>query len=148
MRLTGRHTNLTRSISIETQRYAKHRVSALDPLPDVSPVGRNRPRDGAWRAQYARSGAYPGRLAVWNAGARRAAIGIYHHAPRVDLWDGDPHTAHDGSGICRRQDRPRLQRSLLLGLGELRALRDLVILPHPLGARTVEPAMGPVPAVQ
>ncbi len=33
-------------------------------------------------------------------------------------------------------------------LAELHALRDLAIHRHPLGARTVEPAMAPAPAVQ
>ena len=41
---------LTRRISNETQRYVNHRVSALDPLHDVSPDGRHRPRDGAGNA--------------------------------------------------------------------------------------------------
>src|SRR5207302_4912754 len=39
------------------------------------------------------------------------------------------------------------QRSLLLRLDDDRARRDRALLRHPLGARTVEPAMGPVPVV-
>ena len=52
-----------------------------------------------------------------------------------------------GGGTCRRQDR-QLQRSLFLGLDAHRARRDRELLRHPLGARTVEPAAGPVPVVQ
>src|SRR6266478_3822510 len=38
--------------------------------------------------------------------------------------------------------------SLLVRLDASRARRDWDVLPHPLGTRTVEPAMGPVPVVQ
>ena len=47
-------------------------------------------------------GAHPGRLAVRNAGARRTAIGVRHHPPRVAPWVGRPRHPHDGEG-CRRQ---------------------------------------------
>ena len=46
-------------------------------------------------------------LVVWlvrNAGARGTAIGVRHHAPRVDRWVGCPCHPHEGSGTCRRQD--------------------------------------------
>lgn len=49
-----------------------------------------------------------------------------------------------GGGTCRRQDR-RLQRHAPLGLDAHRARHDRTGLGHPLGARTVEPAAGPVP---
>src|SRR6266478_3698226 len=38
--------------------------------------------------------------------------------------------------------------SLLVRLDASRARRDWDVLPHPLGTRTVEPAMGPVPVVR
>ena len=41
-----------------------------------------------------------------------------------------------------------LGRSLLFRLDDHRARRDRALLSHPLGARTVEPAMAPAPVVQ
>ncbi len=54
----------------------------------------------------------------------------------------------DGSG--RRFSRPdrQVQPSLLVRLDASRARRDWDLLPHPLGARTVEPATGPAPVVE
>src|SRR5271156_6471998 len=43
-------TNLTRRISIETQRYVDHRVFAVGPLHHAAHGGRHRPRDGAGNA--------------------------------------------------------------------------------------------------
>src|ERR1039457_4150766 len=63
------YTNPTRRISNETQRHVNRRVSALDPLPDVSPDGRHRPRDGKGRGLKPRCCTHPGRLAVRNARA-------------------------------------------------------------------------------
>src|SRR5713101_730251 len=140
------HTNLARRISNETQRYVNHRVSALDPLHDVSPDGRHHPRDGLGTGLEPLWGANPGRLAVRNAGARRTAIGVRHHPPRVAPWVGHPRPPHDGEG-CRRRLR-QVQWSLLLRLDAHRARRDRALLRHPLGARTVEPARGPVPVVR
>src|SRR6266545_6295998 len=88
--LTERHnTNLTRRISNETQRYANHRVSALDPLRHVSPGGRHRLRDVTGKPLC---GGHLRRLAVR---ARRTAIGVHHHAPRVALFVGrsEEHTS-------------------------------------------------------
>src|SRR6266581_9148603 len=86
-------------------------------------------------------GAHPGRVAVRNACARRAAIGVRHHprvvAPRV----GPPRHPHEGVG--RRDRRHQVRRSLLLRLDTHRARRDRDLLRHPLGARTLEPATGP-----
>src|SRR6267378_1526589 len=65
-------------MSNETQRYANHRVSALDPLHDASPDERYRPRqgrDGRGRGLNPRGGAHPGRLVVRNVGARRTRSG-------------------------------------------------------------------------
>ncbi len=129
------------------QGHINHHVSALDPLHGISPWGRHRPRDRAGRGQHPRWGAHPRRLAVRNAGARRAAVGARHHPPRVARWGGRPCHPHDGSRTCWRQDR-QLQRSLFLGLDAHRARRDRDLLRHPLGARTVEPAKGSVPVVQ
>jgi hypothetical protein len=61
---------------------------------------------------------------------------------------GMPCHPRDGSGRrFSRRDR-QVQPSLLVRLDASRARRDWDVLPHPLGARTVEPAMGPVPVVQ
>ena len=59
-------------------------------------------------------GAHLGRLAVRNVGARRKAIGVRHHPPRVAPWVARPRPPHDGGG-SRRRDR-QVQRSLLLYL--------------------------------
>ena len=77
----------------------------------------------------------------------RTAIGVHHHAPRVAGWIGRPCPPHEGGGTCRRQDR-QLQRSLFLGLDPDHAGRDLDLFRHPRGARTMEPAKGPVPVVR
>jgi hypothetical protein len=68
-----------------------------------------------------------------------------HHFARVAPWGGRPRHPHDGEGR-RRQDRA-VQRRLLLRLDTPRARRDRALLRHPFGARTVEPAIGPVPVV-
>jgi hypothetical protein len=54
---------------------------------------------------------------------------------------------HLYNGQGGRRDR-QVQRRLLLRLDTPCARRDRDLLPHPLGALTVEPAMGPVPEVQ
>ena len=46
-----------------------------------------------------------------------------------------------------RRDR-QVQPSLLVRLDAARARRDWDVLPHPLGARTVELATGPAPVVE
>src|SRR5215472_18572736 len=89
-------------------------------------------------------------LVVWlyaNAGARRTAIGVRHHPPRVAPWIGRPRHAHDGEGCRRRRQHRQVHWSLLLYLDAHRARCDLDHLHHPLGARPVEPAKGPVPVV-
>ena len=50
-------------------------------------------------------------LVIWLHGtlvlgerARGTAIGVRHHAARVDQWVGCPCHPHEGSGTCRRQD--------------------------------------------
>src|SRR5215472_14163009 len=88
-------------------------------------------------------------LVVWlyaNAGARRTAIGVRHHPPRVAPWIGRPRHPHDGEGCRRRRQHRQVQRSLLLRLDAHRARCDRALLCHPLGARTVDPAMGPAAA--
>src|SRR2546430_14579941 len=61
------------------------------------------------------------------------------------------HTRFDcdwSSDVCSSDLRDRQgQGGLLLRLDAPRNRRDLALLPHPLGSRTVEPAMGPVPVV-
>jgi len=52
-----------------------------------------------------------------------------------------------GSLLASRPDR-QVQPSLLVRLDASRARRDWDLLPHPLGARTVEPATGPAPVVE
>ena len=53
-------------------------------------------------------------------------------------------------GAGRRFSRPdrQVQPSLLVRLDAARDGRDCDVLPHPLGARTVEPATGPAPVVE
>ena len=116
-------------------------------LPVVSLVGQHRPRDRAGTALNLHWGAHPGRLAVRNSGARRTAIGVRHHPPRIAPWGGHAPRPHEGGRTGRGQDC-RLQRSLVLGLDAPRARRDRYLLPHPLSARTVEPAKGSVQVVQ
>src|SRR6266704_3513016 len=95
-----------------------------------------------------RCGAHPGRLAVRNAGACRTAVGVRHHARRVAPWAVHACHPRDGSGRrFSRRDR-QVQRSLLVRLDASRARRNCDVLPHPLGARTVEPATGPAPVVE
>jgi hypothetical protein len=63
---------------------------------------------------------------------------------------GVGHACHprDGSGRrFSRRDR-QVQPSLLVHLDASRARQDWDVLPHPLGARTLEPATGPAPVVQ
>ncbi len=95
-----------------------------------------------------RCGAHPGRLVVRNVGARRTAVGVHHHACQVAPCVGHARYPRDGSG--RRFSRPdrQVQPSLLVRLDASRARRDWDVLPHPLGTRNVEPAMGPVPVVR
>src|SRR5438094_2320881 len=128
-----------------------YRVSALDPLHDASPDERYRPRqgrNGRGRGLNPHCGAHPGRLVARNVGARRTAVGVHHHARRVAPGVGYARHPRDGSG--RRFSRPdrKVQPSLLGRLAASRARRDWDLLPHPLGARTVEPATGPAPVVE
>src|ERR1051326_2091084 len=100
MCLIAKHTrDLTRRTSNEAQRYVNRRVSALDPLVDVSPDGRHHPRDGKGRNLKPRCCTHPGRLAVRNAGARRTAIRVRHHPPRVAPWIGHPVIHMKGAGV-------------------------------------------------
>lgn len=69
-------------------------------------------------------GADPGRLAVWNAGARRRAIGLHHHPPRLTPWIGNSRHPHDGQGARHRRQHCQVQWSVLLHLDASRARRD------------------------
>ena len=126
----------------ETKRYVNYHVSALDSLVYVSLDGRHRTRVRAGRVQAHWWDTHRRRLAVRNAGARRTAIGIHHHPPLVAPCFARSAYPHEGRWTCRRQDR-QLERKVLLGLDALHARRDGPLLRHPLGARTVEPAMAP-----
>src|SRR5438105_1221634 len=149
MCLTERHTNLTRRISNEKQLYINHHVSAPAPLSYLSPGGRHRVRVGAGRAlKPGGHGAHLRRLAVRDAGACRTAVGVHHHVPLVALFIGCPLRPHDGEGRRRRQQAHQYQRTLLFRLDAARDWRAWWLLRHPLGARTVEPAMAPAPLVQ
>ena len=64
------------------------------------------------------------------------------------LFIGRPHRPHEGEGRRRHQQHRPFQRTLLLRLDGDRDRRDRALLRHPLGARTVEPAMAPAPVVQ
>src|SRR5229473_7798309 len=129
MCLTERHTDLTRRISNEEQRYVNHHVSALDPPSYLSPGGRHRVRVGAGRARKPHyGGALLRRLAVRDAGACRTAIGVHHHVPLVALLVGRPLRPHEGEG-CRRHQPPRpYRRTLLFRLDALRDRRDWALL--------------------
>src|SRR5439155_18558487 len=63
---------------------------------------------------------------------------------------GVGHARNPRDGRGRRFSRPdrQVQPSLLVRLDASRARRDWDLLPHPLGARTVEPATGPAPVVE
>jgi hypothetical protein len=78
----------------------------------------------------------------------RTAVGAHRHARRVAPCGG--HARHPCDGRWRRFSRPdrQVQPSLLVRLDASRARRDRALLPHPLGARAVEPATGPAPVVQ
>ncbi len=73
------------------------------------------------------------------------AVGARHHARRVAPCAG--HACHPRDGSRKRFSRRdrQFQPSLLVRLDASRAGRDGFVLPHPLSARTVEPATGPDP---
>src|SRR5204862_429691 len=144
MCLTERHTNLTRRISNETKRDVNHRVPALDPLADASHYGRHRPWDIEGRALKHCVGRSRG-VAVRDAGARRTAIGVRHHAARRVVRGR--HARHPHEGGTLRRDR-QVHRRLLLRLDTLGARRARGLHLHPLGARTVESATEPATVVQ
>src|SRR5438552_10761491 len=143
--LRGPHKS-NKEISNEKQLYVDHRVSALAPLSYVSPGGRHRVRVGAGRARKPHyGGALLRRLAVRSAAALRAPIGAHHHAARRALGDVRPVCPHEGEGCRPSQQARRYQRTLLFRLDAARDRRARALLRHPRGARTVEPAMAPVP---
>src|SRR5258708_39195643 len=118
MDLIARHTrDLTRKTSNETQHFVNHRISVLDPLVDLSPVGRHRPRHGKRRDLKPCRCAHSGRLALRNAGARRTAIRVRHHPAWVAPWIRHPHHPHE-RGWYWRPGGERPQRSLLLRLDD------------------------------
>src|SRR5690242_9690208 len=131
----------------ETEHPADGHVASHDSLPDLSPNERFPPQRG--RAEPAGGphlGAHPGRLALGNAGPRRAALGACHHAVRLALRARDAgHPSHAGEWGRRR---PRQTRRILFRLDTRRARRDRTVLRHPFGPRTGEPATGPAPVVR
>jgi len=74
-------------------------LPSLDPLHDVSLNGRHYFRDGKGRALKLHCGAYPGRLAVWNSGTRRTAIGVRHHPGRLAFRVVSARPVHDLGGV-------------------------------------------------
>src|SRR5882672_9514148 len=88
------------------------------------------------------------RLAVRSAAALRAPIGAHNHAARRARGDVRPVCPHEGEGCRPRQQTRRLQRTPLFRLDATRDRRARTFLGHPLGARTVEPAMAPAPIDQ
>src|SRR5579864_974352 len=135
--------------SNETKPLVNHHVSAHDPVDDVAPDERYdscQSRDARGRGLNPRCGARPGALVVRNAGARRASVGVHHHAHRVDHRAGHADHPRDGSG--RHFSRPdrQVEPSLLVRLDAACAGCDWDVLLHPCGARTVEPATGPTPS--
>src|SRR4030095_8357490 len=83
-----------RRVSNETQCYVNHHVSPLDPLRYVSHGGGHRSRVRAGRVQEYQWDPHDLRLALRNAGARRAAIGGHHSPPRLAPWVGRLHRSH------------------------------------------------------
>src|SRR2546430_848636 len=59
-----------------------------------------------------------------------------------------PYVHMKGEGCRRHQQNRQFQRTLLFRLDADRDRRARALLRHPRGARTVEPAMAPVPIVQ
>ena len=127
----------TKENSLERQSNVNDRVSALDPLSHISHLGGHRSRVRTWRFQEHPNHTYLIRLAVRNAGACRTAIGIHHHAPRVDTWSARFFGPHERSGPSRWQDC-ELRRKVVLGLDDPRGRRHLGPLVVPIGARTLE----------
>ena len=84
--------------------------------------------------------AYPGRLAVRNAAARRTALGPHHHVCRVAPCVTHGRGPHKGTGRRSQRRVRQVRGSLLLRLDAHGARRHRDVLRHSLGARTVEPA--------
>src|SRR5262245_41814205 len=88
------------------------------------------------------------RLAVRNNTARRTAVGVHHHTARIAPWVVRALRTHqwcEGSR-CGEPTR-RSPGSFLLRLDAARDRRAVALLRHSFRARTVEPAMAPVPIV-
>jgi hypothetical protein len=132
----------TTRTSNETQRHINHHLAGLDPPDDVSPVRRHRPRFRTGRFQERQWNTHAGSVVVWNAGARRTAIGVYHHLSRVNPGHTRSSRPHEGRGACRRQGR-QLQRQTLFCLDINHASRDRDLLAYPFIARTVELSLAP-----
>src|SRR5207302_7279428 len=68
-------------------------------------------------------------------------------ALRIAAWVRDARPPHDPRANRGHQRGRQGQGRLLLRLDAPRARRDRALLPYPLGARTMEPEMGPAPVV-
>ena len=135
---------LNEGVSNEAKRNLGRHVSALDPLANASHYGRHRPWDIEGRALKHCVGRSRG-VAVRDAGARRTAIGVRHHAARRVVRGRHARHPHEGGTLWR--DR-QVHRRLLLCLDTLGARRARGLHLHPLGARTVESTTRPAPVVQ
>ena len=67
---------------------------------------------------------------------------------RRALFVGRPHRPHEGEGYRHRQQPRPFERTFLFRLDVVRDWSDRALFRHSRGARTVEPAMAPVPVVQ
>jgi hypothetical protein len=128
-------------MSNEVQPHVSHHVSALDPVHDVSPDGR-----------------YPGGstlvavpiLVVWLYGTlvlaeRRSGYVIMLVGSLLGLSMPVIHVM--GAGGVFRGEIAKSSGAFLF-VWTLHARRNCNVLPHPLGARTGEPATGPAPVVE
>src|ERR1035437_1817411 len=133
---------------IETRRDTDHLVSALDPFHDVSPDERHASRESRHvrgRGLDAGRGACPRDLALRNAAARGTTVGEHHHAPWLAYGAGHACHTQDGHGKYCGPRRRQLEWGLPVRLDASRARGDWDVLPDPVDARPVEPAMGPFP---
>ena len=128
----------------ETQHYVNHHFAAVDSANDISYSGRHRSRVRAGRFQEHPNDPHDLHLGFWNGGTRRQAIGLHHHAARIDSRVPCFPRPYERCGTCRRQDR-KLRRKILLGVYGPRARRNRALLCCALGARLVGVSVAPAP---
>ena len=121
----------------ETSSHTDHHVSALDPPLLIALGGRSRPRDRAGNRLCLRGPAHPGRLALRNAGARRAAVGAGHHPSRGDPCVWRPCPPHAGERDLSAAGSPPTPAAPLFWVWTLIALGASGMLSVVLSARAL-----------